>query len=249
VGVVAPSLLGQLFGCPGPLASLDGQFIGTPAFFNFFRPSGPNPSFAGLVGGYATQQQLAGLAGYPVGFGVPVPFNSVDTQLSDGSSFYNALTVNVSKTFCKNFQFLSSYTWSHSINDATDLQSTLEPQDSRFAYLERANSDNDQRHRWVTSGVYQIPNAKSGESFLKHFIGGFSFSPIIEVSSGRPFNVITGEDTRLDLGSSQARPSIGGSNIFPIHSWRDFWGRQRVPSRQRQHILHPGSYSSCRLHR
>jgi len=215
VGVVAPSLLGQLFGCPGPLASLDGQFVGTPAFFNFFRPSGPNPSFAGLVGGYATQQQLAGLAGYPVGFGVPVPFNSVDTQLSDGSSFYNALTVNVSKTFSKNFQFLSSYTWSHSINDATDLQSTLEPQDSRFAYLERANSDNDQRHRWVTSGVYQIPNAKSGESFLKHFIGGFSFSPIIEVSSGRPFNVITGEDTRLDLGSSQARPSLGGPTSSP----------------------------------
>jgi len=29
-----------------------------------------------------------------------------------------------------------------------DLQSTLEPQDSRFPFLERANSDNDQRHRW-----------------------------------------------------------------------------------------------------
>jgi hypothetical protein len=41
-------------------------------------------------------------------------------------------------------------------------------------------------------------------------LGGFTVAPIIEVASGRPYNVITGEDTRLDLGASQARPSIGG---------------------------------------
>jgi len=39
-------------------------FVATPAFFNFFRPSGPNPSFAALVpGGYATQVALAKAAG------------------------------------------------------------------------------------------------------------------------------------------------------------------------------------------
>jgi len=41
-------------------------------------------------------------------------------------------------------------------------------------------------------------------------IANFTVSPIIEFSSGRPFNVITGKDTRLDLGASQARPSVGG---------------------------------------
>src|SRR4029077_10952637 len=49
IGVIAPSVLGQLGGCPGPLAALNGQYVSTPAFFNFFRPSGPNPSFAGQV--------------------------------------------------------------------------------------------------------------------------------------------------------------------------------------------------------
>jgi hypothetical protein len=34
------------------------------------------------------------------------------------------------------------------------------------------------------------------------------------VSSGRPYNVITGEDTRLDLGASEARPSVAtGSGV------------------------------------
>ena len=157
-------------------------FVGTPAFFNFFRPSGPNPSFATGVGllapqcagspdafgcGFAVQQALAQAAGYPVGFGVPVPWNSVDAQRSDGNSIYNALTFNLSKRFSRGFELLSSYTYSHSIDDSTDLQSPLEPQDSRFPRLERANSVNDQRHRWVTSAVFQSLGAKSGDGFFK----------------------------------------------------------------------------------
>ncbi|HTQ59779.1 MAG TPA: carboxypeptidase regulatory-like domain-containing protein [Candidatus Solibacter sp.] len=215
VAVIAPAVLGVLNGCPAPIASLNGQYVSTPAFFNFFRKSGPNPSFAGLLApgqplsvGYAGQVQLAALAGYPQGFGAPVPFNSVDAQNSDAASWYNALTVNVSKRFSKGFELLSSYTWSHSIDDGTDLQSTLEPQDSRFPQFERSNSVNDQRHRWVTSAVYQTPAAAQGHSFLRNLGGDITISPIIEVSSGRPFDVITGEDTRLDLGASQARPSV-----------------------------------------
>ena len=226
---LAPGVLGVLFGCPNApqFQGLNGQFVSTPAFFNFFRPSGPNPSFAGLLAPffpagtpasalYQAQVGLAQAAHYPAGFGVPIPFNTVDAQLSDGHSYYNALTVNISKRFSRSFEFLSSYTWSHSIDDSADLQSTLEPADSRFPNLERSNSDNDQRHRWVTSAVFQSSPAKGGESFWKHLMADFTLSPIIEVSSGRPFNVISGEDTRLDLGASQARPSISGGTTSPF---------------------------------
>jgi len=235
VFLIAPSVLGKGFAAPNcnpaALTPFNNGFVGTPAFFNFFRPSGPNPSFgtgvallspqcAGnpnpLACGYAIQQGLAQAAGFPVGFGVPVPFNSVDAQLSNGNSWYNAVTFNLSKRFSKGFELLSSYTFSHSIDDSTDLQSPLEPQDRRFPNLERANSVNDQRHRWVTSAVFQSPSAKSGEGFFKHFFGDFTLSPIVEFSSGRPFNVITGTDTRLDLGASQARPSVGGGTTSPF---------------------------------
>src|SRR5246127_2895453 len=211
VFLIAPGALGSGFAAPNcnPLAAVG--FVSTPAFFNFFRPSGPNPSFAAAAGGYANEVALAHLAGYPVGFGVPVPFNSVDAQLSDASSWYNALTVNVQKRVSRGFELLSSYTWSHSIDTGTDLQSTLEPQDSRFANLEKSNSVNDQRHRWVTSAVFQTASGKIGDSAWKHFIGNFTLAPIIELSSGRPFNVITGTDTRLDLGASEARPSVVAS--------------------------------------
>lgn len=224
--LIAPGALAQGFAAANCNPAAAVGFVGTPAFFNFFRKSGPNPSFATAVGatspqcaganpftcGFGVQQALAQGAGYPVGpAGVPVPWNSVDAQLSDGNSDYNALTFNLSKRFSKGFEVLSSYTYSHSIDDSTDLQSPLEPQDSRFPRLERSNSVNDQRHRWVTSAVLQSASAKSGDGAFKHFFGDFTLSPIVEFSSGRPFNVITGEDTRLDLGASQARPSIAPS--------------------------------------
>ena len=167
------------------------------------------PASALLSCGFAVQQALAAAAGFPVGVpGVPVPFNSVDTQVSDGNSWYNALTVNLEKRFSKHFELLSSYTWSHSIDDSTDLQSTLEPQDSRFPGLERSNSVNDQRHRWVTSAVFQSSPHKSGENFWNSFLSNFTLAPLVELASGRPYNVITGTDTRLDLGASQDRPAV-----------------------------------------
>jgi hypothetical protein len=219
VFLIAPGALGLGYGGNNTCSGAPVGYVGTPAIFNYFRPSGPNPSYAGAVpGGYATQVALAHAAGYPVGFGVPVPFNSVDTQKSDASSWYNALTINLEKRFSRNFQLLSSYTWSHSIDNGTDLQSTLEPADSRFPYLERGNSDNDQRHRWVTSGVFQTSPRQAGDSFFHSLLSNFTIAPLVEVSSGRPFNVITGTDTRLDLGASQIRPQTPGGTTSPyIH--------------------------------
>jgi hypothetical protein len=204
---LTPGVMGQLVNCPAGIP-LSGKFVGTPSFFGFFRKSGPNPSFAGLAGGYGNQLALASIAGFPVGPGVPIPFNTVDAQLSDAASWYNALTVNVQKSFSQHFSLLSSYTWSHSIDNGTDLQSTLEPADSRFPNLERSNSVNDQRHRWVTSGVFQTSSHKGGNSFTQNFLSDWTLAPLVEVAYGRPFNVITGEDTRLDLGASQIRPAL-----------------------------------------
>jgi Carboxypeptidase regulatory-like domain/TonB dependent receptor len=214
--VVVPNVLAQLANCQGPFAPLTGQYVSTPAVFNYFRPSGPNPSFAGpAAAGYSQLVGLAQLAGYPVGFGVPVPYNSVDQQESSGNSVYHGLTLNVARQVTRGFSFLSSYTWAHTIDDSTDLQTLLEPQDSRFPHSERANSDFDQRHRWVTSAIFETGAAHGGDSLWKHLTGGFTVSPIVELSSGRPYTVLTGTDFRLDLGAAQGRPSVGAGVSSP----------------------------------
>jgi len=210
----ATGILGILNNCPGPLAPLDGQPVGTAAAFNFFRPSGPNPSFATAAAPGAPCnaaivpfQALAASAGYPTGpSGICVPWSDVVQQESSGSSSYNALTVSITKRFSHNIELFSNWTWSHAIDDATDLQTLLEPQDNNLPQLERGNSTFDQRHRWVTSAVFESPYSGSGVWYQK-FLANFTFAPIIEVSSGRPYTVLTGTDFNLDFSSETDRPS------------------------------------------
>jgi len=203
--------LGVVGACPasGPNAGLTGQFIGTAAFFNFFRPTGPNPSFAPLVGGYANQVALAASAGFPTGIpGTPVPFSDVMQQESSGNSNYHGLTVNLIKRFSRNVEFFTTYTWSHSIDDSTDLQTLLAPQNNNRPDLERGNSTFDQRHRWVTSAVMTSPWKYSDAGAWRKFFADFTIAPIIEWSTGRPYTVLTGTDFNMDFGSNTDRPSL-----------------------------------------
>jgi len=211
----AAGILGRLAGCPSVLSALEGQPLGTAAFFNFFRPSGPNPSFAGLVpGGYTTQVGLAKAAGYPTGFeGVPVPWSDVVQQESSGNSVYHGMTLTISKRFTHHFEFFSSYTWSHAIDDSTDLQSLLSPQNNRRPDLERSNSTFDQRHRWVTSAVFESPFHRTDPGWHRKFLADFVVAPIVEFASGRPYSVLTGSDFNLDFGSNTDRPSVGNAGV------------------------------------
>ncbi len=179
------------------------------ALFNFFRPSGPNFGFAQALG--LSSAQVLGIAsalGLPQGYGVPVPFGPVIQQESTGISQYNALTLGLTKRFSHNHQFTASYTWSHSIDDSTDLQTLLVAQDNNRLDLERANSYFDQRHRFVFSGVFISPYRWNDDGFTKKLLADFTVSPILELSSGRPFNVLTGIDTNLDFSSQTDRPNL-----------------------------------------
>jgi hypothetical protein len=148
-GVVIPGIIAQ---CP------TGRVI-QPAVANFFRPSAPNYFLAqSLTGGAVTpavlNSQLGGTLRTP---GVVSPFGSVNAQVSDGTSEYNALNLELRRRFSNNMTFLASYTLSHSIDDSSDLQTLLIPQDPRNLRAERSDSLFDQRHRFVFSGVLASP--------------------------------------------------------------------------------------------
>ena len=213
--IVAPGILGEGFNsgnCTGaPVGS-----IGAPAVFNFFRPSGPNPSFAALVpGGYSTLVGLAKAGGFPTGPGVPVPWSDVQPQTSTGNSIYHALTVTVTRRFADNFELLSGWTYSHTIDDSTDLSSLLNPQDNSNPNAERGNSDFDQRHRWITSAVFLSPHHNSDSGVWRKLFADFTVAPIIEVASGRPYNILIGSNPNLDLGTATNRPDAFRKGSVP----------------------------------
>jgi hypothetical protein len=188
-----------------------------PASVNFFRPSGPNYF---LVQGFgvpkaAFDANLAGTLATPTN--VISPFGDVNAQSSIGNSTYHALNVDLKKRFSGNMQFLASYTWSHSIDDSSDLQTLLKPQDNRNLRGDRADSLFDQRHRFVFSGlVVSPPKWRTSDSGVRRFLADFTLAPIFEISSGRPFNILSVADQNFDLQSSNERPSVTSSGLLCI---------------------------------
>ena len=136
------------------------------------------------------------------------PFGSVNAQTSDGNSLYNALNVDLKKRFSNHFQFLASYTWSHSIDDSSDLQTLLLPQDNRNFAAERADSLFDQRHRFVFSAVIASPSTWNNGSGWNRALSNFTLAPIFEISSGRPFNILSNQDTNNDQSNQTDRPTV-----------------------------------------
>ena len=194
-----------------PLSNLGSRIINA-GIANFFRPSAPNYFLAqALSGGLVTPTVLnSALPGTLRTPGTISPFGSINAQTSDGNSTYNALNVDVKKRFSRHFQFLASYTWSHSIDDSSDLQTLLLPQDNRNFGAERADSLFDQRHRFVFSGVIASPSrwASSGASGWHRALSNFTIAPIFEWSSGRPFNILSNQDTNNDQSNQTDRPTV-----------------------------------------
>jgi hypothetical protein len=196
------------------------------ALTNFFRPGGINPSIANFLTAVgagscvttvlpAVMQYLQAVGYSTTGFNAAcdpgrfagcIPFGDMDANYSNGSSIYHGFSVNLRKRFNRHYEFLASYTWSHAIDDSTDLQATTTPQDSYYPALDRSNSLFDQRHRFVFSGVYQTGRI-GGSGFAGKVFSDWTLAPIIEVASGRPFNVITSGDDNFQLSSLTVRPN------------------------------------------
>ncbi|HEY8204436.1 MAG TPA: carboxypeptidase-like regulatory domain-containing protein [Pyrinomonadaceae bacterium] len=208
-----------------------GLRIVNPIAADFFRKLGPNYFFVAALTGLnkATFDTL--LAGTLRTPGPINPYADVNAQMSDGNSFYNAMNLELKKRFSNSFQFLASYTWSHSIDDSSDLQTLLKPQDNTNFRAERSDSLFDQRHRFVFSGVFSAPETWKSEGGVKSWLRDFTFAPIIEASSGRPFNILAVGDANGDFQSTNERPSVlpGGilcatgvdpgclQNVFPAN--------------------------------
>lgn len=186
-----------------------GLRIVSPIAADFFRKLGPNYFFVRALTGLNKTTFDSLLSGSLRAPGPINPYSDVNAQVSDGNSSYNAMNIEIKKRFSSNMQFLATYTWSHSIDDSSDLQTLLKPQDNTNFRAEKSDSLFDQRHRFVISGIMSSPDAwRSSDSGFKRFMHGFSVAPIIEISSGRPFNILAVGDNNGDFQSTNERPSV-----------------------------------------
>jgi hypothetical protein len=153
----------------------------------------------------------------PMTFGGPRPYPNLSAFTTirwDGWATFNGLTLKAVRRFTNDFSFYSTYTWSKSMDDASDAGTTNAeynvPQNVYAPTLEKADSSFDHRHRLTANAVYDLPFAKTSHGWLRRAAGSWRASGIFTLQSGAPFTV------NLSSASSQEVAHIGlvnGNNI------------------------------------
>jgi hypothetical protein len=109
------------------------------------------------------------------------------TQIeSTANSSYNALWATADKRLARHFQFNASYTWSKSIDYNSLNSQGVVVQDSYNLRGDRGLSDYDARHRFVISGLYELP--WTGNQLVE----GWQLGTVFQVQSGNPINILAG---------------------------------------------------------
>ncbi len=186
-GTTVPSVTPGTPDCPPAEAPPAGWPAGKAFFYNGLNPGGsPAYSNAGLL--YYTD--------------------------NSGNSVYNGLTLQVTERFQKIFTLNANYTFSHTLDDGTFTTFVSTPQDLYDRSLERANSNQDVRHRFIANFSVEGPK----DSFLRNF----TFSNIVTLQSPRPFTLFVGFDANGDTNPVTDRVGLSGRNTYygdDLYSW------------------------------
>jgi hypothetical protein len=126
---------------------------------------------------------------------VPRPdprFDDINLLESRANSNYNALQVRFQQRLSRGFSALASYTWSKSIDDASNFFSSTGdpnfPQNSYDVAAERGRSNFDVAHRLSLSYSYAMPRYSEG-GLLGTLLNGWETFGIVTLQTGRPFTV------------------------------------------------------------
>ena len=135
---------------------------------------------------------------------------------SSGNSVYHGATLQVIEKAGKYFTLNANYTLSHTIDDGTFVTFVSTPQSNAQRDLERADSNQDARHRFVANFVAETP--KEWGPLLRNT----QFSSIVTLQSGRPFTLFVGFDANNDGNPVTDRVSGVGRNTYRGDSLQSF---------------------------
>jgi hypothetical protein len=125
-------------------------------------------------------------------------------------SNYNALQASFTLRNRRGWTTMVNYTWSHSIDNASDGQdyvaNATQPDNSYRTDLEKASSNFDNRHRFVWSFGYELPNFVKDHPRLGK---GWQLNGILTIRSGNPFHVNLFDDYN-GTGEFFPRPDLVG---------------------------------------
>jgi hypothetical protein len=122
-------------------------------------------------------------------------------------SNYHSLQMEIRRRFSRGLQFQANYTLSKALTDSNGSQSTLENYFTlRNLRLDRALSDQDQRHRFVANAIYELPFG-TGRRYLsdvpvvRKVMEGWTVGSIFTWQTRPPINFTSGRTTFNTIGA------------------------------------------------
>jgi TonB-dependent receptor-like protein/carboxypeptidase family protein len=152
-----------------------------------------------------------------IGLRVPIPGIRADSlrQLeSEGSSWYNAMELSLTKRLSHGLQFLASYTFSKSLDtDGADVNSTsaansLTLGDQNSARERWGRASFDRTHRFVFSTTWAIPTPSHG--FLRAALGNWVLAALTTIQSGSALTIADTNSTNV-FGINEDRAQLSGA--------------------------------------
>lgn len=132
---------------------------------------------------------------------------------SEGSSWYNAAQVSLTKKFSYGLEFLASYTFARAMDtDAGDVG--LSSGGNNLPFGNQDNPDLNygpsglvRPHRLVFSYLYQLPSPSRDNAFVNKLLGGWAVSGVTTYQSGHPMFLV-GVNGTSAYGISLDRPEF-----------------------------------------
>lgn len=136
---------------------------------------------------------------------------------NSANSNYHALQLEARNRFGRGYQFTASYTWSHAIDDVSDVfpiaGAPVVAQNSFDLRLERGDANYDLRHRLAASLIWELPFYRNSKNSAGRLLGGWQIASIFQAHTGQPFTLNVAFDANLD-GNLSDRPSTTNGLVF-----------------------------------
>lgn len=137
-------------------------------------------------------------------------WGSMTETATDASSEYNSLQVSAQKQMTKNLSFQVAYTWSKSMDNASDFGGA-HPQNSHNRASEWAVSTFDRPQILQINYIYDLPFYRGQQGLLGEALGGWELAGITTMESGEPLTIgLSSPGTGL-----ATRPNITGAVSTP----------------------------------
>jgi hypothetical protein len=150
---------------------------------------------------------LPGLQGIKPAFSGPLYPAGLLYFLDDsGNSVYHGVTFSATQRAGNYFRLNANYTFSKTLDDGTFTTFVSTPQNLYNRASERANSNQDVRHRFVANFTADTPD--------KPYVRNIELSSIITVQSARPFTMFFGADGNGDTNPVTDRVGLSTRNAY-----------------------------------